>query len=262
MPKIAFMFLIGKEIQYDEVWVRFFEYLGKSKYSVYVHAKDKNNTEISPFFKKHLIPSAYTAWGDLILGEYQLLKYAYKNKANKWFVFISDTTIPLKSPQEVYDTITSETKSRMCYSKNMKKATQEMWENSDIRDYVSRNDVRKHSQWLTLIRPHVSIILKNEDKVDLWGMRNEFVIADETYFGTVLQHNNQHNIVNVCDTYVDWDRSDNVNSPYTYKSIEYNHLIDLLAGDHLFARKFTRDCVIKKGSKTIYGLLDLLIDYI
>ena len=60
-----------------------------------------------------------------------------------------------------------------------------------MKGHVDRKDLRKHSQWITLIRPHVKIVLKNRDKVDLWGMRQEYVIADETYIGTLLQTKKQ-----------------------------------------------------------------------
>ena len=262
MVKIAFMFLIGRTIQYEDVWTSFFKQGMESEYSIYVHAKKKSDTDLSPFFKKHLIPSVYTAWGDLILGEYQLLKYAYKNRSNQYFVFISDTTIPLKSFGEVYGVITGSSKSRMCKNKNVRESTQEAWENSNMKGHVDRKDLRKNSQWITLIRPHVKIVLKNRDKVDLWGMRQEYVIADETYIGTLLQTKKQKNIKNVCDTYANWERSKNIDSPYTYESIDINELIDLLASDYLFARKFTKTCTIKKNKRKICSLYDLLLEYI
>jgi hypothetical protein len=263
MKKIAFMFLIGRSIQYDDVWVKFFKDADPAKYSIYVHAKKKSDTDLSPFFKKHLIPSVYTAWGDLILGEYQLFKYAYKNKNNTYFTLISDTTIPLKKFDDVYKEITSSKKTRLCYSEDMKYATSEAWRLSDMKKHIKRTEARKHSQWITLIRPHVDIFLKNRDKVDLWKMRRDWVIADETFIGTVLTVNGQKNIKNVCDTFVDWESAgEHSDSPYTYKKIEINHLIKLLAGKNLFARKFLKDTTVTRKGKKVCNLQDLLLEYI
>ena len=262
MVKIAFMFLIGRTIQYEDVWTSFFNQGLDSEYSIYVHAKKKSDTDLSPFFKKHLIPSVYTKWGDLILAEYQLLKYAYKDRNNKYFVLISDTTIPLKSFREVYNEITGSSKSRMCEFENRRKSTQKTWDYSNMKGHVDRKDLRKHHQWITLVRPHVEIVLKNRNKVDLWDMRNEYIVADETYIGTLLQTKKQKNIKNICDTYVNWERTKDGNSPHTYESIDINELIDLLASDYLFARKFTKTCVIKKNKRKICGIHDFLLEYI
>lgn len=253
MPKVAFLFLIREDIQYEEVWRDFFSSLSRSQYSVYVHAKDDKFTYLSRFFKSKLVPSKYTAWGDIVLGELQLLRYALKDKKNTHFVFLSETTIPVKPAQYIFDEIT-EGYTRMCLAKD----TSELWRLSDVRKEVKRKNLRKHSQFVVLDREDAALSVKYAKKLREWGMREPGVYADEFFFGTLLTHLGQP-ITDKCYTFVNWVRSTNLQNPHTYKTISLKELLKLFKGKYLFARKFNIKTIVTIDREPIALLTDVLV---
>lgn len=252
MPRVAFLFMIRRDIQYEEVWTEFFKSLPPSQYSIYVHAKDDKDTELSPFFKSRVIPSAYTTWGDIVLGELQLLKYALKDKRNTHFTILSETTIPLKPARVVIETLTSYD-TTMCLAPD----ASEIWYNSDVKKEVKKRDLRKHSQFLTLDREDALLSLKYGRKLQEWGLRKPGVYGDEFFFGTLLTHLGQP-ITHKCTTFVNWTRSKNLTNPHTYKTISLKELKKLFKGRYLFARKFTRETTVTADRNPIAPLAEIL----
>lgn len=252
MTRIAFLFVVRIDIKYEEVWKEFFKSMKPSQYSIYIHAKDDKDVNLSPFFKSRVIPSVYTVWGDIVLGELQLLSYALKDNKNTHFVILSETTIPLKPANFVFNEITSGETS-MCLAKD----PSEVWYLSDVRKEVKRKNLRKHSQFLVLSREDAELSVKHGKKLEEWGMRKPGVYADEFFFGTLLTHLGQP-IQNKCYTFVNWVRSKNQLNPHTYKTISLKELLKLFKGKYLFARKFNRETQVTIDREPVGLLTDVL----
>jgi hypothetical protein len=256
--KIAFLFLIGDTIEYETVWAEFFKHAPKNQYSIYVHPKQSKTKLTDPLFKKAIIPSVDTAWGDLVPAEMQLFKYAYKSKSNQIFVLISNTTIPLKRFSQVYTELSTRTKSSIECSKL--KDSDDQFDCSDLEDWgVKKSTCKKGSQWLTLVRNHVGFILDYEELLDVWGMRNKGVIGDEIFIPTLMTEYGKHNeLISECDTWIDWGKRASDNSPATYKRVELKLITSLISSDYLFARKFVHDAIVVVDNKKVIHLRNIL----
>lgn len=129
--KIAFLFLSNGGISHAKVWSSWFrearewsqQYMGQQMstffkqsnvlFSVYIH-KGGNGNEI--FDKSingtldddigvevHWVPTVPNAWGNLNWVEHQLLHSAFKERQNGAFIFISDSTVPVKPFYFMYE---------------------------------------------------------------------------------------------------------------------------------------------------------------
>lgn len=245
--KIAFMFMIYDSLEYEKVWSSFFKHAKSSQFSIYIHSKNGKTKLKDKLFIDAIIPSVPTKWGDLLYAEMQLFKYAYRKKSNHIFVLVSNSTIPLKSFDYVYNSLSQRSVS---YVQQGKLPSFE-WHNTNLPAVgVGRSSFRKGSQWVTLIRPHVKLIIDNTKLIEKWGMRNEDVIGDEVYIPTLLTYfKKETEMSDKTDTWVDWDTHKYAYNPETYKSVTLKMITSLLASKYLFARKFVKSAQVINGTR-------------
>lgn len=108
-PKVAFLFLTMSDFPWLKVWEAFFQDASKKDYSIYVHRaalKDaaKRKAQPLPLAKYGAIevPWVQTAWCALFGVEVASLFHAMQDPTNVQFVFISDSSVPLKPFNYVY----------------------------------------------------------------------------------------------------------------------------------------------------------------
>jgi len=140
---IAMLFLTYENILHrDNPILR--EYLENT--NVYIHPKDK--TKITVEFEKNVTPfQIETAWGadTIVISTLLLLKEAYKNTHNKWFVLCSEDVFPVRTYGEFNN-----------YLENCKKSLfSEMKKDNRITDTT----IIKTSQWWILTRKDVKLLL-------------------------------------------------------------------------------------------------------
>ena len=120
--KVAFLFLTMKELQFPKLWQTFFKDADKDLYSIYLHRavlKDEQRAghEIPlAEFGAIDVPWVKTAWCALFGVEVASLFAAMKDPRNVQFVFISDSSVPLKPFSYVYHELveTSPGTSKIC----------------------------------------------------------------------------------------------------------------------------------------------------
>jgi len=108
--KIAFCFLIYDDINYEELWYNFFKDVDASKYSIYIHYKEGIPLK---YFDEHKLDNCIeTEYGGVSLVHAQNLLYkeALKDDDNYKMVTLSQSCIPLKSFDHVYDFLTKDDK--------------------------------------------------------------------------------------------------------------------------------------------------------
>lgn len=206
IPSIAFLFLADRQMN-EDMWESWFhDAADRSMYSIYVHygkgavkqefqANSTDNSSsmientttwtipyLGRFFCQYTIPSVPTSWYWLYDAQMQLLQYAYDADPNAaQFVYVSDTSIPLISFNEMYenliygkdnnhkndDDIKMTQKSRFCMGtdENSHKA----WKSPASLLNVSLNDVRKGEMWSIIIRTHVQILLDERPTLNIWN---------------------------------------------------------------------------------------------
>lgn len=106
--KIAFLFLSNNFLPCVAIWSDYFKNINISKFNIYMHVPEEyDDSNLPPLFRNAIIPFVSTAWGTtgMAFASVQLLMYGFHDDPNNFkFVFISDTTIPVKSFNYVYGT--------------------------------------------------------------------------------------------------------------------------------------------------------------
>mmetsp|Transcript_125266 Transcript_125266/g.365875 ORF Transcript_125266/g.365875 Transcript_125266/m.365875 type:complete len:540 (-) Transcript_125266:55-1674(-) len=209
--QVAFLFLTMNELDFEEVWDRFFSAARAGRYSIYVHraamwreGDQQSNrgayrsiTWPPPLGRWGAIdvPPVETGWCALMGAQIALLAAALQDTRNQQFVFLSHNTVPLKSFAYVYRqlVVNSPLTSKFCFAEPAyyKLATTETIRNELRRTCVFRDFYRsynprtlKHHQWIVLARDHAESLVRNAEKgLQIWRESWEAVAPDLTAFG-------------------------------------------------------------------------------
>ncbi|GJP37014.1 hypothetical protein CLOM_g21473 [Closterium sp. NIES-68] len=211
--RVAFMFLTKGPAPLAPLWERFFKG-HEHRYSIYVHASPgyvfpKN---ASTLFSNNTIRSESVGWGlpTMVDAERRLMAAALAEPANHRFVLLSESCIPVKSFNYIWDYLMGTRYSfvssffidrPVCsgrYDKHMqpKIPLSRRW--------------RKGSQWFSATRRHVNMIIDDDSihelfqkycRGDKW---HHHCYADEHYIPTLLNIKDPGRVANRTITYVDF----------------------------------------------------------
>jgi hypothetical protein len=269
--KLAVLFLTRDSLHQGKPWFSFLK-SGGDFCSVYGHAK--HPLQIRQQFLKNaqIKRQIKTEWGtiSLVKATLCLLREAFQDDKNEYFLLASESCMPIYDFKETYDYIKKINKS-FIYNYNYKSDPTEAYKRwRRFRYYnffwsivkrknlnIPENCFKKQSQWMLLRRDHVKLLLNN-----IHALEFSFVPApDEHYFINVLNHYcpifKEEN-VNYPLTLVDWVGG-NGGHPNTFKSININEVKKFNATEmfldkpekptnakHLFVRKVWFDAEITK----------------
>ena len=236
--KIAFCFLIYDTINHEELWNLFFSKVNKEKYTIYIHYKENKPLK---YFEEYKLQSCIkTSWNDISIVKAQnlLLETALKDD-NTHFIFISNSCIPLKSFNTIYDFLLL---GKSHFNKQV---------NPD--DKRKRKYIKKASQWCILNKKHAELMTSSKEYCS-WPV----VTPDEyCYISNIYYNNLQHEILYTdnlsigATTFTNWSHGMEykyvskfkLNShPLEYKDISNEELECILNSDSLFGRKFMPEC--------------------
>jgi len=242
--KIAFLFLIYDEINHEDMWWDFFQKADASKYSIYIHYKEyKQSLRFDKYKLEYCVPTNY---GDFSIVKAQklLLSEAVKDEDNFKFVFLSNSCIPVKDFDYIYNKLIPDNYSYFDIAKTVPYVMDDYFLNM----YVSQKDMYKASQWCILNREHTEFCV--EDITYMYYFKNLFA-PDEHYFIMICKNYIDKNIKNEATTFVNWDEPDDEDgcSPKTYYTITQENYDELKNSSYLFARKFDKNCVITQKLK-------------
>jgi len=252
--KIAFCFLIYDNINHEELWYKFFKNVNKNKYNIYIHYK--KNIPLKFFESNKIKNIVSTKWcgSSLIIAQNNLLKQAIKDPENKHFIFVSNSCIPLKSFNYIYNDLNQE----YSYFNKLKIR-------SNIKQFDKSIKAYKASQWCILNRKHTNIILKSYNLIktllnyfDNTNIFKGFGCPDEYIYITVLYHLGLENELILTDNLSSGattftgnpNRNNNIKfkdsifkkTPNNYSYICEKELNFLLNSKSLFGRKFNYEC--------------------
>ena len=167
--------------------------MDEDRHSIFVHsvpAKD-GVVPLGPYFCPYAIPSLETRWCDLHNAMMQTLLHAYHHDPDaKQFIFVSTTSIPLVSFDELYDSLIADgDKSRICFTHP--NAAQRIFKEYHVELGLELNQTGKAEMWFDLSRRHVEILLRSRDSMDYWNTKFQFHgigCPDETMIPTALLH--------------------------------------------------------------------------
>mmetsp|Transcript_120566 Transcript_120566/g.375381 ORF Transcript_120566/g.375381 Transcript_120566/m.375381 type:complete len:483 (+) Transcript_120566:87-1535(+) len=175
-PQLFFLFMVYVKINNEEVWDRFFSSAVRGiDYQALVHCKSEAacKSNIKSLRRFEIISSVATAYCfNLVGGMNALLKAALLRAGAGTpfdkFVFVSDSTLPVKPFPYVYRHLTGDSDSDFCvFPRNEWAEVSETYLNAPLRTPVRRVAV-KHHQWIILSRRHAAESVKREgDHQDL-----------------------------------------------------------------------------------------------
>ncbi|KAJ9136383.1 hypothetical protein P3X46_033467 [Hevea brasiliensis] len=164
-PKIAFLFLVRKELPLDFLWGSFFENAEVANFSIFIHSApgfefDESTTRSHFFYGRQLKNSIQVVWGEssMIEAERLLLSAALDDPANQRFVLLSDSCVPLYNFSYIYSYLMASPRSFVDSFVD----TKEERYNQKMSPIIRKHKWRKGSQWITLVRTHAEVIVDDE----------------------------------------------------------------------------------------------------
>ncbi|KAJ1399269.1 Glycosyl transferase, family 14, partial [Sesbania bispinosa] len=211
IPKVAFLFLTPGSLPFEKLWHMFFQG-HEGKFSVYVHASKEKPVHVSPYFVGRDVHSGPVGWGkiSMVEAERRLLANALLDPDNQHFVLLSESCIPVRRFEFVYNYLLLTNVSFIdCYVDPGPHGNGRYIEH--MLPEVEKKDFRKGSQWFSMKRQHAIIIMadslyftkfKHHCRPNMEGNRNCY--ADEHYLPTFFNMLDPGGIANWSVTYVDW----------------------------------------------------------
>lgn len=254
--KIAFCFLIYDGINHEKLWYDFFSNVDKNKYNIYIHYKENKQLEYFEEYKIDESDIVETAWGDnsLVKAQINLYKNAMKDPDNYKMIMVSNSCIPLKNFEYIYNHLTKDHYGY--FNKMTYDFLTELYVNyklySDIGGYIY-----KASQWAIINRKLADLFI-NSKNVNKYDNKVSIMCPDEAFFITEIYANKMTNEIKLYDnmydgpTFVAWYNNSSYKSfkntkksskkPHTFTNIDENELNYLINSNCLFGRKFTKEC--------------------
>ncbi|WJX09913.1 hypothetical protein P8452_00694 [Trifolium repens] len=228
VPKVAFMFLTPGSLPFEKLWHTFFRG-HEGKFSVYVHASKEKPVHVSPYFIGRDVHSEPVSWGkiSMVEAERRLLANALLDPDNQHFVLLSDSCIPVRRFDFVYNYLLLTSVSFIdSYVDTGPHGNGRYIEH--MLPEVEKKDFRKGSQWFSMKRQHAIITMadslyfnkfKHHCRPNMEGNRNCY--SDEHYLPTFLNMLDPGGIANWSVTYVDW--SEGKWHPRSFRAHDITH---------------------------------------
>ncbi|GFP85082.1 hypothetical protein PHJA_000652000 [Phtheirospermum japonicum] len=233
-PKIAFLFLVRRNLPLDFLWESFFENVDKAKFSIYVHSEpgfvfDESTTRSPSFFNRQLKNSIKVAWGEasMIAAERLLFEEALQDPANQRFVLLSDSCVPLYNFSYIYKHLMDSPKSFVDSFLDKKHARY----TPKMSPVIPQKKWRKGSQRRPPIDPA-------RGRKNLILQKQHNCIPDEHYVPTLLADINH--IYYETEFRTEWCSNNSTSVPC-----------------FLFARKFTQGAAMRLLSQGVIGNFDI-----
>jgi hypothetical protein len=225
--KVALCFIISYNhvLHKEKIWKEWIE-PNKDIINVYFHYKDYNAIK-SKWIKSNCLPKSQinnTTYYYVVPAYMSILSYAFSHDTNnKWFCLLTDTCVPIISPEHFRNLF------NYYYSISIFKWKPAYW-NIEIHTranlkYLNKEYHLSNDPWFTLSRDHVhKCILFLVKKNDIYKQICKGGLANESIFAIILQTfkelTNPFKIMNECSTITDWDNMSNATSPHIFEGTE------------------------------------------
>ncbi len=230
--KLGFLFLTIENVYHPDIWEEFFGAEVDERCIVRMHPKPESVDLIRAEWRPRVVADPVpTRWGEvsLVVAMNRLLRSALEDEEVERFVLLSDSTIPIRSFDQVYERLAAETRSIFAYASDP-----ELWPRCEpLLEYLPRSVVAKSHQWAVLNRKHAQLLVDHE--AECLGWFTDVFAADEHVWITMLHHWGLENeVVDGLTTYVEWPGG----NLRAFDRLSGSDIETILASECLFARKF------------------------
>lgn len=233
MKKVALVFLTRNGVNHPTLWKNLIQ-TNSDKFNVYIFSK--NPLEDHFFNSFRLEETVPTQWDYHILAWQLLLKKAYQDPENYKFVYLSESCVPIRPLEEIYQTLTSNDTSYMCFAGPW-------WPKDSPREVLSLPVEHRfgNHEWVILNRRHAEMIVEDKAVIDIVS---RCWIDSESYPSTLFSVNGcLGEFCNRTSTYVNWNLAEGGGAhPYHFRDdspFNRDMLLKAKESGHFFARKFT-----------------------
>jgi hypothetical protein len=292
-PKVAFLFLVRRDIRHAETWEAFLRKFPDGCWSAYVHHKPGQEVALTRFFARRaiVVPDPIeTMWKNfsLVLAQNLLMRTALSDPANFKFVFVSESCVPVKNPMLLYSALVGDPTSSFCNGqpRGQNRIPWQIIQNQTGRTVpFEQCNLHKAHQWSVIVRRHAQILIESEGLMrelglDLLGGNQEGGAPDEYAYNTVLVHLGLAQQINqglsapVCNTFVFWELRqaraiaptlvhllhsqlgrEKPRMPGEFSLVDSASLDELVESPFLFARKFANRVEVHSGGQSFNQLL-------
>lgn len=264
--KIALLFHVYDTHHQDAIWRRWLAMPGAEHFQLYVHAKHGRLQERSFLNDPSvtLVPTRPTRWAKTQLAKNTLLRVALKNPHIRHLQHLSDSCIPLFTPEHVYRRYMQlrDTESCIMYSseRNTPYRQQMFRSGRPVVNGLQRDKCHTHSEWITLSRTHASIVANWEHVPIGRAMLHAPCVDNENYPASVLDHAGRIREVSKRRMHhADWSRIRRYSGhPYSWVNMEVDdnlRRLNHLRKEHImFVRKFPKHSNVGNYINDIWNL--------
>ncbi|CAN1825500.1 Glycosyltransferase BC10 [Linum perenne] len=209
-PKIAFMFLTPNVLPFEKLWEKFFEG-HEERFTIYIHSSRNKPVHTSRYFAGRDIHSDKVEWGKISMvdAERRLLAHALLDPDNHQFILLSDSCVPLRTFNYVYNFL--------------------MFTNVSYIDSYVDPGPHGNGRYSEHMSPevHYADFRKGAQP----NMNGKNCYADEHYLQTFFTMIDPHGIAKWSVTHVDWSEGKWHPRSYRAGDITYNFLKNLTTVD-------------------------------
>lgn len=199
--KIAFLFLILDNPNFPQIWDYYFKG-NENKINIYIHPKYPLEHTWKP---QHIIKNLKpTGWGFIVDAYMELFKTAYQNKENYKFITISESCVPIKPFDVLYNEQINNNIS-LSLIKIMKISNYDY--NARLSKEIKfkfKNHLIKHYARMCLTRTHVNDLIQNIQNVKIFGKMH---VGDEFFLSSITP---LKNYIDMAVTFDDWEYVDKI----------------------------------------------------
>ncbi|KAG6384824.1 hypothetical protein SASPL_153643 [Salvia splendens] len=245
-PKIAFLFLTPGALPFEKLWDKFFQLdllmllstrvMKVDSLSMYMHPRINLYILAVTLSTGKFVAARCVVWGKISMvdAERRLLGHALKDPGNQHFVLLSDSCIPLRDFDFVYNYLMYTNVSFVdCFEDPGPHGSGRYSEN--MLPEVEKQDFRKGAQWFTMKRQHAVIVMadnlyysKFRDYCRPGMEKGRNCYSDEHYLPTFFYHVSASfqmldpvGIANWSVTHVDW--SEGKWHPKSYRALDVTY---------------------------------------
>jgi hypothetical protein len=252
MKKIAFLFLIYDQIQHEEMWHLFFKDADPEKYTIRVHYKTRASLKYFESYKlKNCIATNYVIDTTIAKAHNLLIEEALNDQDVYKTVNLSQSCIPLKSFDHVYDFLTRDESSHFNL---MPMSDWSLAVTGPALAYLRRDEIHKAANWFILNRTHATTCLSHLEYLEYFKSVHS---PEEFLYITLLKKYAPENITYThysaegATTFTNWDYKWGMVYKFPvdasikhYSQISEEELTYLMESPCLFGRKFNGDCKV------------------